>query len=160
MGGVCGPLFVAATPKGICRIALLSRQKGIQSLRSEFPGCRIRPGNRPLQRILRGVVRAFARGNPIPRPVLHIHGTRFQKAVWKALRRIPQGEVRTYGEIARQIGSPRAARAVGAACARNRIALLIPCHRVIAGDETLGGYAWGLALKKRLLNLEQRGLRV
>lgn len=86
---------------------------------------------------------------------LDLEGTSFQKRVWKALRTIPYGQTRSYGEIARQVGNPRAARAVGMANHENPIAIVVPCHRVIAGDGSLGGYAGGLNKKSTLLNLEK-----
>ena len=85
-------------------------------------------------------------------------GTAFQKKVWDALMRIPRGETRSYAEVAAQLGAPNAARAVAGACARNRIAVLVPCHRVVRGDGSAGGYRWGLPLKRRLLQRE--GARV
>ena len=85
---------------------------------------------------------------------LDLEGTPFQLQVWKALLRIPYGETRSYGEIARAVGRPKAARAVGMANHSNPVAIVVPCHRVIAGDGSLGGYAGGLGLKSRLLRLE------
>lgn len=97
---------------------------------------------------------AFFLGRPIPEALLLAPtGTPFQQQVWQALRTIPRGEVRTYGEIARQIGRPKAFRAVGQACNRNPIPLLIPCHRVV-GASGLTGFAGGLELKQKLLGLE------
>ena len=87
--------------------------------------------------------------------VAHARATAFQRRVWQALRAIPPGETRTYAEVARVIGRPGAARAVGAACARNPLALVIPCHRVVRGDGGLGGYAWGVGRKRRLLQRER-----
>jgi O-6-methylguanine DNA methyltransferase len=81
-------------------------------------------------------------------------GTEFQRAVWKALGGIPYGETRTYGEIALAVGTPRSVRAVGAACGANPIAIVVPCHRVVAKGGGLGGYSGGLELKRRLLDLE------
>lgn len=81
-------------------------------------------------------------------------GTPFQRRVWEALRQIPHGATATYGEIARAVGSPRAVRAVGAACARNPLAIVVPCHRVVGSDGTLTGYAGGVARKRTLLDLE------
>ncbi|MBI4465040.1 MAG: methylated-DNA--[protein]-cysteine S-methyltransferase [Acidobacteria bacterium] len=86
---------------------------------------------------------------------LDLRGTRFQRKVWNALRRIPYGKTRSYGEIARAVGIPGAARAVGGANRSNPVAILIPCHRVISGDGSLGGYAGGVELKSRLLRLER-----
>ncbi|OFW10066.1 MAG: hypothetical protein A3G20_03615 [Acidobacteria bacterium RIFCSPLOWO2_12_FULL_59_11] len=86
---------------------------------------------------------------------LDLRGTVFQRKVWKALLKIPYGQTRSYREVARQVGNPRAARAVGMANHWNPVPILVPCHRVIASDGTLGGYAGGLRIKSRLLRLEQ-----
>ena len=86
---------------------------------------------------------------------LDVDGTAFQKKVWQALRAIPYGETRSYGEIARQVGNPKAARAVGMANHENPVAIVVPCHRVIASDGSLGGYAGGLQKKSRMLQLEK-----
>lgn len=83
-------------------------------------------------------------------------GTAFQRTVWAALREIPYGETRSYGELAAMIGRPKAARAVGMACNRNPLPILIPCHRVVGKDGSLTGYAGGLELKQQLLELEKR----
>ncbi|MGO3797440.1 MAG: methylated-DNA--[protein]-cysteine S-methyltransferase [Pauljensenia sp.] len=101
-------------------------------------------------------VRAFYEGDPEPVsrvPVDQI-GTEFQLAVWAGLRRIPPGATLTYGELAAAIGRPRAVRAVGAACGRNAVALFVPCHRVVGASGTLTGFAWGVAVKRHLLELE------
>jgi AraC family transcriptional regulator of adaptative response/methylated-DNA-[protein]-cysteine methyltransferase len=86
---------------------------------------------------------------------LDIRATAFQAQVWAALRDIPPGETRTYGEIARALGRPKGARAVGRACASNPVAVVIPCHRAIGGDGNLHGYRWGLARKQALLEREK-----
>jgi AraC family transcriptional regulator of adaptative response/methylated-DNA-[protein]-cysteine methyltransferase len=82
-------------------------------------------------------------------------GTAFQWRVWAALMRIPRGETRSYAQVAASIGAPRAARAVARACAQNRLAVLVPCHRVVRGDGSLGGYRWGLPRKAALLDAER-----
>lgn len=87
-------------------------------------------------------------------PALALRGTPFQRAIWQALLGIPRGETRTYREIASAIGKPRATRAVGSAVGANPIAVIIPCHRVIRADGALGGYAWGVDAKIRLLQSE------
>jgi O-6-methylguanine DNA methyltransferase len=87
---------------------------------------------------------------------LDLHGTPWQLRVWAALREIPPGETVTYGELARRLGRPHAARAVGAACAANPVAVLVPCHRVVPSSGGLGGYRWGVERKRRLLDLERR----
>jgi AraC family transcriptional regulator of adaptative response/methylated-DNA-[protein]-cysteine methyltransferase len=87
---------------------------------------------------------------------LDVRGTAFQSRVWQALRAIPLGQTRSYGALAAELGAPTATRAVASACARNKIALVIPCHRVIGSDGGLAGYRWGVARKRRLLDAEQR----
>jgi len=87
-------------------------------------------------------------------PLADVEATPFQRAVWEALRRIPYGEVRSYGWVAKAVGRPRAARAVGAACGANPWPIIVPCHRVIAADGSLGGYSAGLKWKRCLLKLE------
>ena len=102
-------------------------------------------------------VRAFIAGEgSLARIPLDIRGTVFQRRVWEALRRIPRGQTRTYSDIAREIGAPAAVRAVGSACGANPVALVVPCHRAVRTDGGLGGYAWGLGVKKRLLEIEKR----
>lgn len=86
---------------------------------------------------------------------MDVRGTAFQASVWQALRTIPEGQTRTYSEIAEQIGHPSSVRAVAAACARNPVAMAVPCHRVIRSDGSLAGYAWGLEVKQQLLDAER-----
>lgn len=105
---------------------------------------------RELRAYANGALRTFS----VP---IEPEGTEFDRLVWRALRRIPYGETRTYGDIAKAIGKPRSARAVGAANNRNPIPIVIPCHRVVAAGGKLGGYGGGLALKRKLLDLETRG---
>ena len=85
---------------------------------------------------------------------LDLVGTAFQKKVWDALMKIPAGTTRSYAELATQLGQPKSARAVASACARNKVAVLVPCHRVVRGDGSLGGYRWGLPVKQQLLQRE------
>ena len=98
-----------------------------------------------------GAVETPGSGDDIP---LDLSGTAFQMRVWDALRCIPAGETRTYGELARDLGNPKASRAVGAANAANTVAVLVPCHRVVQADGSLGGYAWGPDIKRELLRRE------
>lgn len=101
-----------------------------------------------LRRYFKGDVHAFKK---IP---LDISGTAFQRKVWSVLKQIPRGKTLTYGEVARRVGRPKAYRAVGTACGKNPIALIIPCHRVVASGNSLGGYAGGLRIKRNLLGRE------
>ncbi|MEI6083817.1 MAG: methylated-DNA--[protein]-cysteine S-methyltransferase [Verrucomicrobiota bacterium] len=101
-------------------------------------------------------LKAYTAGKPIrfTIPVDLTAGTAFQQAVWRVLLKIPRGETRSYGWVAKQIGKPRATRAVGSACGANPVPIIVPCHRVIAGDGSIGGFGCGLPLKKKLLALE------
>lgn len=96
----------------------------------------------------------LARSAPAPELPLDLRGTAFQMRVWRFLQGIPLGEVRSYAEVAAGIGTPKATRAVGTACGANRVAVLVPCHRVLRGDGALGGYRWGLERKRALLDAE------
>ncbi len=115
-----------------------------------------RPPETPLERQVAGELTEYLAGKR-SRFTFHVspHGTSFERRCWEALQQIPYGETRTYGEIARTLGNPHGARAVGSANHKNPIPLIIPCHRVVATGGGLGGYGGGLELKRRLLALEQ-----
>lgn len=153
-----GWMLLAATERGICWLAFGEEPDTLlQELRGAFPKARLREdAPRLLDWFER--VREFVL---LPREALDlpldIQGTAFQARVWRALRRIPLGETASYGEVAKRLGQASASRAVAAACARNRVALLIPCHRVIGADGSLAGYRWGLARKAALLEREAAG---
>jgi len=148
-----GPLLIAATDKGLCRISFEEDEAALQA---RFPQARIVAGDGDFTALVAEVVALVddpARAHSLP---VDVAGTAFQQAVWAALRAIPPGETRSYGEIAAAIGKPGAVRAVGSACGGNNLAVLIPCHRVLRGDGTLGGYAYGLPRKQALLRRERR----
>ena len=148
-----GRVLVAATDKGLCSVKLGDgASRLLQLLKEEFPSAELLPAE------LHGLKRKIAsyiegEGN-LARIPLDIRGTVFQQRVWRELRRIPHGETRSYRDIARAIGAPAAVRAVGSACGANPVALVVPCHRVLRTDGSLGGYAWGLERKQRLLEIE------
>jgi O-6-methylguanine DNA methyltransferase len=157
-----GPLFLAASDKGLVALEFEARLPGQQSVRPNPRNLReesrqkvafeespdlIHPYEAQLEEYFSGRRREFT----FP---LDLRGTDFQLACWRALSDIPYGETRTYADIARTIGKPHAFRAVGMANNRNPIAIVIPCHRVIASDGTLCGYGGGLDMKRRLLELE------
>lgn len=147
-----GPLLVAATDKGLCRISF---DEDEAALRARFPKAQIAPGDADFQALVRAVVALVdepARRADLP---MDVAGTAFQQAVWAALRAIPPGETRSYREIAAAVGRPKAVRAAGTACGDNGLAVLIPCHRVLRSDGGLGGYAYGLARKEKLLAKEK-----
>ena len=149
-----GEMLVAATERGICR---LSFDEGEAELRERFPRADIRPANGAMADLVARTVAAVddpSRPHDLP---LDVKGTAFQEAVWRELTRIPPGETRSYAQIAAAVGKPGAVRATGSANGANNVAVLIPCHRVIRSDGSLGGYAYGLDRKRRLLAKEQRG---
>jgi len=149
-----GPMLVAATGKGVCR---LSFDEGRPELEARFPNARLVEGGAEFEALLRRVVDAVERpgtGGDIP---IDVRGTAFQERVWAELRKIPPGETRSYAEIAAAAGRPSAVRAAGSANGANNVAVLIPCHRVIRSDGSLGGYAYGLAIKRELLAREAKG---
>ena len=154
-----GQALVAATERGLCAIALGDRQDALeQELQQEFPRARLERVDAGRDDFLAPRVRAVAealagRGGHLP---VELVGTAFQQRVWQALMRIPPGETRSYAELAGELGLPRGARAVARACAGNRVAVLVPCHRVVRGDGSLGGYRWGLPRKRELLARESR----
>ncbi|MFN0046762.1 MAG: bifunctional DNA-binding transcriptional regulator/O6-methylguanine-DNA methyltransferase Ada [Sphingorhabdus sp.] len=147
-----GSMLVAATNKGICR---LSFDEDEAELQKRFPAAIIEQGGDALAELVIGAVAAVENPANMPELPLDIAGTVFQQAVWKELQRIPPGETRTYAEIAAAVGKPKAVRAAGSANGANNVAVLIPCHRVIRTDGTLGGYAYGLERKEKLLQAER-----
>ncbi|WP_334177233.1 methylated-DNA--[protein]-cysteine S-methyltransferase [Pseudoxanthomonas sp.] len=155
---VLGRALVAATERGICAVELGDDDAVLeQRLREEFPLAqleRVEAGRDDfLAPRLRAVAERLAgRDTDVPVDLL---GTGFQQRVWDALMKIPAGETVSYAGLAQSLGAPRAARAVASACAHNRIAVVVPCHRVIRGDGSLGGYRWGLPRKQQLLARER-----
>lgn len=153
--GRLGRTLIAATPLGICMVGFADRDADlIADLRSRFPEAAVtrsrallRFARARLRRIIDGDVRETA----LP---LDVRGTAFQARVWESLRTIPRGQTRTYSEVARAIGKPKAVRAVARACALNPVSILVPCHRVIGSEGGLRGYYWGLERKRALLDLE------
>lgn len=148
-----GDMLVAATAAGVCR---LSFAEGVEALEERFPAANLVEGGDEFAALLKQVVAAVetpAQGfDHIP---IDVKGTAFQEAVWRELRKIPAGETRSYADIAAAVGKPKAVRAAGSANGANNVAVLIPCHRVVRSDGTLGGYAYGLPIKKELLDRER-----
>lgn len=148
-----GPMLVAATDKGICR---LSFDEGEGDLARRFPRATLLPADAAMADLVAGAVAAVERPGQARTLPLDVAGTAFQQAVWQELMRIPPGETRSYAEIAAAVGRPGAVRAAGSANGANAVAVLIPCHRVVRSDGSLGGYAYGLDRKAKLLAREQR----
>jgi len=148
------PMLVAATDRGVCR---LSFNEGPEALAERFPNAELAAGGKDFSALLAKVVAAVeapGSGKDIP---LDVRGTAFQEAVWRQLREIPPGETRSYAEIAAAAGRPSAVRAAGSANGANNVAVLIPCHRVVRADGSLGGYAYGETIKRELLARERAG---
>ena len=150
-----GQMLLAATDKGICR---LSFDEDETSLVQRFPNATIVAGGSALEELVSGAIAAIEHPAQMPDLPLDIAGTAFQQAVWKELQRIPPGETRTYSDIATAVGKPKAVRAAGSANGANNVAVLIPCHRVIRSDGSLGGYAYGLDRKEKLLSAERKSV--
>ena len=147
-----GPMLVAATSKGLCRISF---GEGEATLRARFPQARLCPADADLDAMAAKVAALVDDPRADAALPTDVRGTAFQQAVWAALRAIPPGETRSYGDIAAAIGRPGAVRAAGTACGDNTLAVLVPCHRVLRSDGSLGGYAWGVERKQALLAREK-----
>lgn len=155
-----GPMAMAATPKGVCFVQFGSDNDTLLTmLKDEFPKAEITPSpaqSAPeLDRWIDALNQHISIGAPRPDLPLDMRGTAFQMKVWQFLLRIPEGEILSYSQLAEQIGKPKAFRAAASACGANRIGVLIPCHRVLRGDGSLGGYRWGLERKQALLDAEK-----
>ena len=151
-----GSILVGASGKGVCAISLGDNpDKLVKDLQDSFSRAQLIGGDKRFEQVVArvvGFVEAPKAGLDLP---LDVRGTAFQRRVWKALREIPAGSTASYSEIARRIGSPRAMRAVAGACASNKIAIAIPCHRVVRTNGDLSGYRWGVKRKRAMLTLER-----
>lgn len=152
-----GWLLVAGTERGVCAVMLGDAREPLQeALRAEFPWAALGSGDGRLTAWTETLAALAAGRAPEEEVPLDVRGSRFQRRVWAALRAIPRGETRTYGELARTLGAPQGARAVARACATNPVALAVPCHRVIGADGALRGYRWGVERKSVLIDRESR----
>ncbi len=156
-----GLLMLGATDRGLCFVQFGDSEAGLlEMLRSEYPQATLGAADAAMREPWEAWMQALGAHLQGLRPQLalplDLRGTAFQMKVWAYLQKIPYGELRSYTEVAEGIGQPAAVRAVASACARNRVALLIPCHRVIRGDGSMGGYKWGLERKRTLIDSERR----
>jgi AraC family transcriptional regulator, regulatory protein of adaptative response / methylated-DNA-[protein]-cysteine methyltransferase len=153
-----GMLLVAGTEKGLCAVKLSDTESQLESdLRTEYPEAEIHRNDQTLRGPVRDLINYLDGKQPRLDLPLDIRATAFQWQVWENLRAIPYGETKSYAQVASTMGQPKAVRAVARACATNPVALVIPCHRVIREDQSLGGYRWGLERKKRILEKERVG---
>ena len=153
-----GAILVAQSERGICAITLGDDPDAlVRDLQDRFPRARLVGGDAGFERLVAqvvGFVEAPALGLDLP---LDVRGTAFQERVWQALREIPPGATVSYAQVAARIGAPKAVRAVAQACGANRLAVAIPCHRVVRRDGDLSGYRWGVERKRELLAREAAG---
>ncbi|GEM47760.1 bifunctional transcriptional activator/DNA repair enzyme AdaA [Deinococcus cellulosilyticus] len=151
-----GLMLLAVTDLGVCSLQFGTFEDLLADLRQEYPKATlIEDASRTA--LYREAVLAYLRGETQTVEVaLDVRGTDFQWKVWQALRRIPFGETRSYAQLASLIGEPKAVRAVAGACASNRLALIVPCHRIVRGDGSLSGYRWGPDRKREILDWEKR----
>jgi AraC family transcriptional regulator of adaptative response/methylated-DNA-[protein]-cysteine methyltransferase len=154
-----GRVLIATTERGVCAVELgATDAEVLDALTGDFPQASIKRGGDEHAEWVNAVVNAVRDPRrPIDASIpIDMQGTAFQQQVWKALREIPAGVRRSYAEVATAIGQPSASRAVARACATNRLAVIVPCHRVVRGDGELAGYKWGTERKKHLLDEESR----
>lgn len=152
-----GRLLVAVTQRGVCAVRMGETDGELEKdLRAEFPAATIRRNDSALREPVKKILNHLTNKEPQLNLPLDIRATAFQRQVWEQLRAIPYGQTVSYGEVAKAIGKPGAVRAVGRACATNPVALVIPCHRVVREDQSLGGYRWGLERKQNLIDRERK----
>ena len=152
-----GRLLVGATEKGVSAVFIDDSDHNLtETLYDDYPAGDIQPDDGSLTEWASSIVRHLEGQQPHLDLPLDVQATAFQRRVWQELQAIPYGETRSYGEIAAAIGSPKAVRAVGSACANNRAALVIPCHRAVRSDGTMGGYRWGMERKEAILAREKQ----
>jgi AraC family transcriptional regulator of adaptative response/methylated-DNA-[protein]-cysteine methyltransferase len=151
-----GRLLVAVTERGVCAVQMGDTDVELEKdLRAEFPAATIQRAGESLHEPVQKILNHLTTNEPHLDLPLDVRASAFQRQVWEKLRAIPYGQTVSYGDIAKALGKPGAVRAVGRACATNPVALVIPCHRVVREDKSLGGYRWGLERKKKLLDRER-----
>ncbi|MBM2812149.1 MAG: Ada repair protein and transcriptional regulator, AraC family [Chloroflexi bacterium] len=150
-----GRMLLGATDRGVCAVKFGEDAALVQELAADFPRATLTCDAEAIAPYARAVLDHFGGRGAILDLALDVHGTVFQERVWAALREIPYGQTRSYGEVAQMIGEPGAARAVGRACASNPTALAVPCHRVVRSGGALSGYRWGVQIKRTLLEQER-----
>jgi len=151
-----GKFLVAATDRGVSAVYLGDAENTlVAELREEYPRAEISQATDSFQRWVREIVQRIEGKQPRMELPLDLQATAFQRRVWQELQRIPRGRTRTYSQVARSLGQPKAVRAVARACATNPVSIVVPCHRVIREDGALAGYRWGISRKEQLLAQER-----
>ena len=157
-----GTMLATATAKGLCALRFChesQRSEDLAELKKQFPRTELKEDPDTLRFLLAQVEKVLEGRLPAARVPLDLAGTPFQKRVWQKLLEVPWGQTLSYSDLARQVGKPRAVRAVASACARNPIVFIIPCHRILRKGGGLGGYYWGLQMKQELLDREKKSPR-
>lgn len=150
-----GHVLMAATSSGVCHIELGQDLEQLEAqLKKRFHRAQLLPGGPQLEQWIQQVLGFLEKPAELESLPLDLQGTLFQKLVWQALRRVPPGQTLSYSQLAASLGKPKASRAVAAACAANRVALAVPCHRVVGKNGKLTGYRWGVEVKRALLESE------
>lgn len=158
VASVLGRLLVATTERGVCAVRMGDTDADLENdLRAEFPAAHVKRNDAALREPVQKILSHLTNKEPRLDLPLDIRSTAFQRQVWEKLRSIPYGQTVSYGDVAKSLGKAGAVRAVGRACATNPVALVIPCHRVVREDQSLGGYRWGLERKQKLLEQERLG---
>jgi AraC family transcriptional regulator, regulatory protein of adaptative response / methylated-DNA-[protein]-cysteine methyltransferase len=151
-----GKVLVGATERGVSAVYLGDAEaKLVQELRDEYPRAELAPATDTFERWVKEIVQRVEGKPPRIELPLDLQATAFQRRVWQELQHIPRGKTRTYSQVARALGNPKAVRAVARACATNPVSIVVPCHRVIREDGNLAGYRWGLSRKEQLLAQER-----
>ncbi|HHV84317.1 MAG TPA: methylated-DNA--[protein]-cysteine S-methyltransferase [Petrimonas sp.] len=151
-----GLAIIASTPKGICYIGFGEKEPMTVSLKKNYPKADFREQKAGMHELALG----FIKNEKVPELTLHISGTDFQLGVWRALLQIPAGKLSSYQAVANAVNNPKAVRAVGSAIGDNPVSYIIPCHRVIRSDGGLGGYFWGLDIKKKMIEKEAEKVKI
>jgi len=152
-----GKLLVAGTERGISAVCIGDSESTLKrALAGEYPKAEIKENSNGLRSWVGEIVEHLRGKVPDLNLPTDVRATAFQQAVWRELQRIPRGATRSYSEVARRLGHPKATRAVARACAMNPTALVVPCHRVVRNDGGLGGYRWGIGRKRQLLEQEKK----
>jgi AraC family transcriptional regulator, regulatory protein of adaptative response / methylated-DNA-[protein]-cysteine methyltransferase len=152
---VLGLAVAARSDKGVVAILIGDKQDVLlEDLRSALAGAELKEDAEGMMPILDEVACMFASPGRGGRVTLDLRGTKLEMAVWNALRKVPAGETTTYGQLAKTLDVPATAQDVGAACAANRVAIAVPCHRVVKADGSISGYRWGVHRKRKLINME------
>jgi AraC family transcriptional regulator of adaptative response/methylated-DNA-[protein]-cysteine methyltransferase len=153
-----GKMLVARTEKGVCAVTFGDDETGlIEKLFGEYPKSEISRNETNLKEYVEAILQNLAGKNRRIVLPIDVQATAFQMQVWETLRKIPYGETLSYKQVAESLGNPKVVRAVARACATNRVAVVIPCHRVVGSDGSLSGYRWGVERKQKLLDTEKKG---